>query len=121
MNETFHPDRASDVPWPTSDDRVRVPDTSMSPRPPAVGALLKNSAAGAHDTIDRLADDAAPMVRNLGDRVSAAAEALHATTDQVRDTRDAWLAGMRTTVRNNPLVTVAAALALGAAIGRITR
>jgi hypothetical protein len=103
MNETFQPDRASDVPWPTSGD------------------LPKNAAAGAHDTIHRLADDAAPVVRKLGDRVSAAGEALHATSDQLRDTREAWVAGMRTTVRNNPLVTVAAALALGAAIARITR
>jgi ElaB/YqjD/DUF883 family membrane-anchored ribosome-binding protein len=125
MNETIHPDGASDVPWPTSDHRVPVPDTSMLPgsekAPPAAVGLLKNAVQGAHDTIDRLADGAAPAVQRLGESVSAAAQALSVRTDQLRETRDAWVEGVRSTVRDNPLASVAAALALGAVIARITR
>lgn len=125
MNETLHPDSSSDVPWPTTDHRVRVPDTSMLPgsekAPPAAVGMLKLAVQGAHDTIDRVADSAAPAVRQLGDSVAAAEEALHAKTDQLRDTGDAWVESMRTTVRSKPLVSVAAAFALGALIARITR
>ena len=124
MNETLNPDSLSDVSWPTnSDHRVRVPNTSMLPgsekaRPAAVG-LLKTAVQGAHDTIARLADRAEPAVRQLGESVSAAAEMVHAKSDQLRKTRDDWVEGARDTVRSNPLVSVAAALALGAVIARI--
>ncbi|MDP1692042.1 MAG: hypothetical protein Q8L49_08870 [Burkholderiaceae bacterium] len=138
MNETNNPASASDVPWPTSDNRVRAPDTSMLPRsekatPAAVGllgsekaapaavGLLKSAAQGAHATIDRFADSAEPAVRQLGESVAAAGETLHAKTDQLRDTGDAWVESVRTTVRGNPLTSVAAAFALGAVIARITR
>jgi ElaB/YqjD/DUF883 family membrane-anchored ribosome-binding protein len=125
MNETTHPDGASDVPWPTSDHRVRVPATSMLPgsekaAPPVVG-LLNQAVQGAHDSIDRIADRAAPAAQQLGERVSAAGDAIHAKTEQLRDTRDEWVDSVRTTVRNNPLASIAAALALGAVIARITR
>lgn len=86
MNETIHPDRPSDVASPSSDPRVRMPDTSMLPgsekaAPAAVG-LLNTAIQGAHHTIERLADSAAPAVRQLGESVSADGEALHAKTDQ---------------------------------------
>ena len=125
MNETNHTASASDAPWPTSDHRVRAPDTSMLPGsekagPAAVG-LLKGATQGAHDTIDRLADGAEPAVRQMGESVSDAGKALHAKTDQMRETRDEWVEGVRSKVRGNPLASVAAALALGAVIARITR
>lgn len=125
MIETSHPDSASDVPWPSGDHRVRVPDTSMLPQtetaaPVAVG-LPKTAVQGAHDTLDRLADSAAPAVRQLGEGVAAAGETLHAKADQLREKRDEWAEGLRGTVRSNPLAAVAAALALGAVIARITR
>jgi hypothetical protein len=125
MNEILPTDNLSDVPWPTSDERGRVPDTSMLPgsekAPTASVGLLKNAVQGAHDTIDRLADGAAPAVRQLGDSVAAAADALNLQSDQLREMRDAWVEDARTTVRNNPLVAVVAALALGVAIARLTR
>ena len=121
MNETIHPDSASDLPWPTGDHRARVPDTSMLPGSAALAAagVLKNAAQGAHDTVDRLADSAA--VRQVGERVAAAAETLHAKSDQLCEKRDEWAEGVRSTVCSNPLAAVAAAVALGAVIARITR
>jgi len=125
MNETSHPDGASDVPWPTNDQRVGVPDTSMLPgsekAAPALVGMLKHAVRGAHDTIDRLADSAEPAAQQLGERVAAAEEALHATSDQLRDTRDEWVESVRSTVRANPLACIAAAAALGAVVARITR
>jgi ElaB/YqjD/DUF883 family membrane-anchored ribosome-binding protein len=125
MNQTIYPNSASDVPWPTSDHRVRAAETSTlsgsDKAPPTAVDLLKSAAQGAHDTVDRFADRATPAVQRLGDSVRAAEEALHAKAHQLRDTRDEWVEGVRTTVRSNPLVSVAAALAVGAVIARITR
>jgi ElaB/YqjD/DUF883 family membrane-anchored ribosome-binding protein len=125
MSEITRPDGASDVPWPTSDHRIRVPDPSMLPgseKPgPALVGLLNDAVQGAHETIDRLADSAAPAAQQLGERVSAAGDALQAKADQLRDTGNEWVESVRTTVRSNPLASVAAAMALGAVIARITR
>lgn len=125
MNDITQPDSPSDRPWPAGTPLVRVPDTSMLPgsekAPPAAVGLLKNAVQGAHETIDRLANSAAPAVRQLGDSVAAAGETLHAKTDQLREQRDEWAEGMRSAVRSNPLAAVAAALALGIVIARISR
>lgn len=125
MNETTRPPTTSDVPWPTSGQRVPVPDTSMLPgsevAPPAAVKLLNDAVQGAHNSIDRLAVNASPIARQMGQRMDAAADALHARAIQLRQTRDEWVEGTRTTVRNNPLVAVACAVAIGAVIARVTR
>lgn len=125
MNETPSSALSSDVPWPTSSQRARVPDTSMLPgsevAPAPAVKLLNQAVQGAHDTLDRLAASATPVARQLGERVGAAESALHAKATQLRDTRDEWIEGARTTVRNNPLAAVACAAAVGAVLARITR
>ena len=131
MNETNNPynpnspDNASDVPWTTSEPQQAVPYTSMlmsdEKAAPAAAGLLKDTVHGAHDTLDRLEDRAEPAVRQVGESVSAATKTLHAKTDQLRETRDEWVEGVRSTVRSNPLASVAAALALGAVIARVSR
>jgi hypothetical protein len=88
---------------------------------PAVVDILNSAVQGAHDTIDHIADSVAPAAQQLGERVSAAGDAMHAKTDQLRGTRDEWVESLRTTVRGNPLASMAAAVALGAVIARITR
>ena len=119
MNESNYPDSTSNVSWPTSDQRMRLPDSEKD-EPAAIG-LIKQAAQGAHVTIDRLADSATPAIQQLGERVSAAEDALHEKADQFRETRDEWVEGARTTVRSNPLVSVAAAFTLGFLYARITR
>ena len=125
MNQPIHSASPSDARWPTGATGVQVPDTSMLPgsekATPAALGLLKTAVQSAHDTIDRLADRAAPAVRQLGDSVTAAGETLHAKSDQWREIGDEWAEGVRTSVRRNPLASVAAALALGVVIARITR
>ncbi len=88
---------------------------------PAEVGVLKQAAQVAHDTINRMADSAAPAVQKLGESVAAAQDALQAKADQLRETRDEWVEGARTTVRSNPLVSVVGAFALGFVIARITR
>ena len=125
MNEISSTDNLSEARWPTGDRFARVPDAGILPfseaTPPAAVGLLKNAVQGAHHTLDRLADRAAPAVRKLGERVSAANATLHAKRDQWRETGDVWVEDMRTSVRRKPLLSVAAAVALGAVIAVIAR
>lgn len=125
MNETTTPpNAASDAAGPAGDLRDPLPDTPLLPgekATPAAMGLLEDAVQGAHHTIDRLAESAAPAVQQLGESVSAASDALHAKTDQLRVMRDDWADSVRTTVRGNPLVCIAAAVMLGALIARITR
>jgi len=125
MNETNHLDGASNKPGSAADDRYLVPNTSMLPgteKARSAGAgVLKNAVQGAHTTIDRLADGAAPVIQKLEEGFSSSQEALQAKTEQLRGVRDAWTEGVRNTVRNNPLASVATAVALGLVIARINR
>lgn len=98
-----------------------APASAPVAAPATAPALLEKVVQGAHHTVDRLAETAAPAVRKLGERVSATENALHAGTDHLRQVRDEWTTGVRTTVRDNPLVSVVGALFLGALIARITR
>ena len=123
MNETSHPNRVPDVARTTH--RVSVPDTSMLPGTesalPAAVDSLNRVVQGAHDAVDRFADSAAPKVRQVSEAVSGAETALRAKADELARTRDEWAESLRDRVRSNPLTALAAALALGAVIGRITR
>ena len=125
MNETPHTDSKSDGPWPTSGHQVPVPDTSMLPgsekAPTAAVNLLNHAVQKAHDAVDQMAHRAAPMAQQVGERASAASDAVHATTAQLGATRDEWVESLRATVRSNPLAAVAVAVAMGAVIARVTR
>ncbi len=83
--------------------------------------LMSRVVQGAHETIDRLADYAAPHVQRLQSGVSGASDALQGRVDGIRSTGDEWAESMRTTVRDNPLAAVATALAVGMLIARLTR
>jgi ElaB/YqjD/DUF883 family membrane-anchored ribosome-binding protein len=75
---------------------------------------------GAHDTVDRLAETAAPHVQRLSQGVDNASDTLHQRADQVRETGDEWAESLRHTVRENPLTALAAALAVGVIVARLT-
>jgi len=125
MNETIQSNSTSNDPWLTRDQRVPTSDATTLPdsaktAPSALG-LLNNAVQGAYNTIDRIAESTAPAARQLGDSVAAATEAMHANAAQLRVTRDEWVEASRSTVRSNPLVSVAAAFALGILFARITR
>ena len=125
MLEIKSPDSTCDQAWPDADHSLRVPDTSMLPGSATLQALavnpLKQAVQGAHDSIDRVAQTVLPAMQKLGENVSAAEHALHATADKLRDTGSEWADTMHTTVRRKPLACVVAAVALGAVIARVTR
>ncbi len=122
-NETIHPGGAPDVARPTH--RLGVPDASMSAQTesvlPAAASSLNRVVQGAHDAVDRFADSAAPKARQLDEAVSGAETALRAKADQLVTARDEWAESLRDAVRGSPLTAIAAALALGAVIARVTR
>jgi ElaB/YqjD/DUF883 family membrane-anchored ribosome-binding protein len=98
---TIPNDRTADVPWPTSSQRMPAPDHSALPdnesTSPGATGMLKTAVQGAHDTLDRLADRAAPAVQRE------------------------WVDVTRGSIRKHPLTAVAIALAVGAAVARMTR
>lgn len=101
------------------DGSYRAPDLG-----PAAGAasgdLMRRVVQGAHATIDRLADTAAPVVNRLQDSVAGAGNKLHAGADHAREVGDEWAESLRTTVRENPIASIAVALAAGMLIAKLT-
>ena len=122
---TIPNDRTAAVPWPTSSQRMPAPDHSALPddesTPPGATGMLKNAVQSAHDTLDRLADRAAPAVQRMGDSVNVAEATLRAKTSELREKGDEWVDGTRGSIRKHPLTAVAIALAVGAVVARMTR
>lgn len=110
------------IPFPTS-PAPAAPLTGD--RAPVGGAaavpLLDRVVRGAHDTIDRLAETAAPHVQKLEATVGSAGEQLQANAERARELGDEWTESLRCTVRDNPLAAVAVALVAGALIARLVR
>ena len=76
--------------------------------------VLQRVVKGAHETLDRLADSAAPHVQRWQESVGTGA-------GHVKEIGDEWTESLRCTVRENPLAAVATALALGVLIARLTQ
>jgi ElaB/YqjD/DUF883 family membrane-anchored ribosome-binding protein len=83
--------------------------------------LLGRAVHGAHDTIDRLAETAEPHVQRFQEEVASASDAVQSRANQLRETGDEWAESLRETVRENPLAALAAALAVGMLVSRLTR
>ena len=82
--------------------------------------VLNRVVQGAHQTIDRLAESAAPHIQRLEQGVTSASDTLHTRADQARELGDEWTETLRTTVRENPLASVAAAVAIGLLLAKLT-
>ena len=82
--------------------------------------LLQRAVQGAHATVDRLAETAAPHVQRLAQGVDSAAETLGARAEHARDVGDEWVDSLRSTVRDNPLAALLAAVVAGVVIARLT-
>jgi ElaB/YqjD/DUF883 family membrane-anchored ribosome-binding protein len=125
---------ASANPIPSSGDGLGSRPDAVPPRPMAssdltsdfgstagasgvAGEMMSRVVSGAHHTIDRLAETAAPHV----DRLQHMGEDMHLKADHLREVGDEWTQSMRTAVRDHPLAAVAVALALGVLIARVTR
>lgn len=122
MSQTILPVSPSTVPWPTSGQPDPAPEAAALQRsesiPPEAAVLVMNAGQGLGDTIGQTAERAE---RHMDDGLAAADEALQAGVHRLRESRSEWGSNLRATVRRSPLVSVAAAFALGAAIVRLTR
>ena len=96
-------------------------DSASSAMASPSGDMLSRVVERAHATIDRLAETAAPHVHRLQEGASSAGGMLHSHADQAREMGDEWAQSLRGTVRENPLAAVAAALALGVIIAKLSR
>lgn len=83
--------------------------------------LTDRMAQGAHHTIDRLAETAAPHIERMEGALAGATGHLKEQARHAREKGDEWADDLRVTIRRNPLSAVAAAMAVGALIARITR
>jgi ElaB/YqjD/DUF883 family membrane-anchored ribosome-binding protein len=118
--------------FPLTDDHGAMPDIAGAGARPQVAGSDSNPAQdaqdlmgrvvhGAHETIDRLADTAAPHVQRLQEGMSSASEAMESRAGQLRETGAEWAESLRTTVRENPLAALASAVAVGLVVARLTR
>jgi ElaB/YqjD/DUF883 family membrane-anchored ribosome-binding protein len=85
------------------------------------GDLLGRAVDTAHDTIDRLADRAAPHVGKLEEGMHGAGDLLHERADHLQQIGAEWMDDVRTSVREHPLAAVGIALAAGMLIARLSR
>jgi len=88
---------------------------------PSAPEAVNTMAQGAHETIDRLAEQVTPHVQRLQENMDSATEMLDERADQIREMADEWMQSLRSTVRENPLASVGAALALGLLVARLSR
>lgn len=74
------------------------------------GDPLNRVVQGAHQTIDKLAQRAAPTVQRMQD-----------SAGRVRETGDEWIENLRSTVREKPIASLATALMFGMVVARLMR
>ncbi len=108
-------------PSPSSPPQWSGAPMQPSDTSPQADDLMNRVVQGAHDTIDRLAEKAAPQLANLSDSLSSAGGAIHGKADAWRATGDEWAESLRGTVRENPLAALAAAVAVGVLVARLSR
>jgi ElaB/YqjD/DUF883 family membrane-anchored ribosome-binding protein len=114
--------------FPTLSDRPSMPTDTPAAGVSGTGTgtatsgddLMRRVVQGAHSTIDRLAETAAPAVSRLQEGVHAAGDKLHTGADHARELGDEWAESLRSTVREHPIASVAVALAAGMLISRLT-
>lgn len=112
-------------PFPTSAEmqgQSQVPGGAGSGSASSGGSdVMSRVVRSAHDTIDRLADRAAPHVRRMQDGVAGTGEKMSDQVDHWRETGDEWAESLRETVREHPIGALATALVAGMLIARLTR
>lgn len=110
---------------PSTDDTRSSSDDMLGvtgvPSSSGSSDLMDRVVRGAHETVDKLADKAKPQIQRLQDGAESASDSVYARVDQAREMTDEWAETLRTTVRENPLAAVGAALVLGLILARLAR
>lgn len=116
MSESLYPSSLAETSGTDGPAQSGSNGAAVHPQP-----LTDRMAQGAHHTIDRLVETAAPHIERMEGALAGATGHLKDQARQVREKGDEWADGLRATVRRNPLSAVAIAVAIGALIARITR
>jgi ElaB/YqjD/DUF883 family membrane-anchored ribosome-binding protein len=106
---------------PGRNDLAATPLAPQQNPQSATTEIMARVVKGAHETIDHVAERATPQLQQLEQGLAQTGEALHDKADQLRSTGDAWAESLRGSVREHPLAAVAAALAVGVVVARLTR
>lgn len=85
-----------------------------------VDRTLDRFVQGAHQAVDSLAAKAAPAVERLKSSMGSASDSMHERADQLGAMQEEWIESARATVREHPLASLAAAVAVGMLISRLT-
>jgi ElaB/YqjD/DUF883 family membrane-anchored ribosome-binding protein len=88
---------------------------------PAKDDLVQRVAQGAHQTIDSLAERAGPQVHRLQEGLHETEQMVRQRAEQAKEMAGEWTENLRGTVRQHPLTSLAAALAAGVLLARLTR
>ncbi len=115
---TSHGDSSSSSSSNTSKNNSH--DTIDSASAKSGQEVLDRVVRGAHDTVDRLAETVAPHVQRLSQGIGHAGDSVHSRAGEMREMGDEWTHSLRSTVRENPVAAVVAALALGMLLARLT-
>lgn len=75
----------------------------------------------AHQAVDTLAAKAAPLVDRFSSGLDGASSSVHDRADQLTAMQEEWVESARTTVREHPLASIAAAVAVGMLLSRLSR
>ncbi|WP_343629232.1 hypothetical protein [Roseateles sp.] len=116
------------VPFTTAEEAAKTTAAGAAsvangtgPSSTAAVDLVNRVADKAHATIDRLATTAAPAAQQLQKSLEDTNDLLHQRADRLRATGNEWCDGLRSNVREHPLMAIGTALAVGMLIARLTR
>jgi ElaB/YqjD/DUF883 family membrane-anchored ribosome-binding protein len=89
---------------------------------PGVGTdkTVERLKQGAHEAVDRIADKAGPTVERLKSTLDNASTSVRSQVDGMHAVQEEWMVSARAKVRENPLTSVALAVAAGLLLGRIS-
>ena len=73
----------------------------------------------AHETVDRLADKAAPAIERMKSSVSGMSDSMHARGEQLAEMQEEWMENCRTTVREHPLAAIGVAVVAGMVLSKM--
>lgn len=84
------------------------------------GDSVDRLAQSAHAAIDRVAESAKPAVERARTAAAGAASTVEAKASALGELEQQWMTAAREHVRQNPLTSIALALAAGVLIARLT-
>ncbi|MDL2339600.1 MAG: hypothetical protein QFE16_17340 [Pseudomonadota bacterium] len=94
MNNIHEPSVVANGAVPSTHQSIDGPDSALlagdAAAAPAAIDLMQRVVQGAHDSIDRLADAAAPTVQRWGESAESAEAALQQKADELREIPEAW-------------------------------